>query len=99
MKHENKKLGENNNKKIIDTPYWLDILAILIFTCCIPERPGSNLSQHLNGGLVDSQTLGGRAQLDDLNHLLLAVWKCPDDQQPGIEVVSKTRKMESTECF
>ena len=47
------------------------------------DQPGSNLSQHLNCGFVNSQALGGGAQLDDLNHLLLAVRKCPDDQQSG----------------
>ena len=55
----------------------------------IPEKPSSNLAQHLNGSLVDSQTLGGRAQLDDLNHLLLAVGECSDDQQPGVKFWSQ----------
>ena len=55
------------------------------------RKPGSNLSQHLNGGLINSQPLSGRAQLDDLDHLLLAVWKCPDDQQPEIEIVGIIR--------
>ena len=47
----------------------------------IPESGfGSNFAEHVEGIRVDDQVLGGRANLDDLGHLLLVVGQRPDSQ-------------------
>ena len=54
---------------------------VLLYLHCISESGiGSNFAKNGDCLIINGETLGAGSDLDDLNHLLLAVRQCSYDQ-------------------